>query len=414
MAPTATLAKPGKPQAKSANAELQELREKYTVSRALCENVPINILLADTDLKITYVNPASLRTLKTIEKYLPVRADNVIGQLIDVFHKNPESQRRFLSSDRNLPHKAIIDIGPEKAELLVNAVYDDAGKYLGPMVSWRVVTQELLLQEQNRDYTNQISAISAAQAVIEFKLDGTIVTANDNFLKAVGYTLDEIKGRHHSMFADPKFAASPEYTAFWANLNRGESQTGQYQRFGKGGKELWLQARYSALLDESGKPYKVVKYATDVTEQIRMQRQQQEQEQREKEAQVELRRKVDNLLAVVNAAAQGDLTTEVTISGTDAVGELAGGLRKMIGDLRDVITQVVEGAAQFTEGARVVSESAQTLAQGADAKRLGRGNERHDRTAHPQHRSRQGKRGQGQRRGTTNQRPGRRWWRRRA
>jgi len=345
--------------------EVEQLRKDLTINHALVENAPINILLADLQGVITYVNPASLKTLKTIEKLLPIRAEDVLGSSIDIFHKHPEVQRRLLSSDRNLPHKAIIAIGPERAELLASPVYDSAGKYLGPMVTWSIVTEKLVMEEKNLDYTNQIAAISAAQAVIEFKMDGTIVTANDNFLRTVGYGLDEIKGRHHSMFADPTYAASSEYVNFWAKLNRGESEAGQFQRFGKGGKEIWLQARYSALLGEDGKPYKVVKYASDITDQIKLQRQQQEREKQDREAQLELRRKVDELLSVVNAAANGDLTRDSEVTGTDPVGELANGLRKMIGDLRDVITQVVEGAAQFTEGARVVSESAQSLAQGA-------------------------------------------------
>src|SRR5690606_8060974 len=101
------------------------------------------------------------------------------------------------------------------------------------------------------------------------------------------------------------------------------------------------------------------------TEQIRLQEAQKEQEERERLAQAELRRKVDEILVVVNAASNGDLTKPLAVDGNDAVGELANGLRKMTTDLRGVIMQVIEGAAQFTEGARVVSESAQTLAHGA-------------------------------------------------
>lgn len=370
MVATAKAPRNGKPVASKSNkggasSEIETLREQLTVNRAMAENSPINILLADRDLKIIYANPASLKTLKTIEKYLPVRAEEVVGQSIDVFHKQPEYQRRILSTDRNLPHRAVISIGPEKADLLVSPIYDDAGEYLGPMVTWEVVTEKLALEEKSLDYTNQIAAISAAQAVIEFQLDGTIVAANDNFLKAVGYSLEEIKGKHHRMFVEPNYARSVEYAQFWEKLNRGESDAGQYQRFGKNGKEIWIQARYSSLLNAQGKPYKVVEYASDITEQIRLQQAQEEQEKRDREAQAELRRKVDEILVVVNAASEGDLTKPLTVDGNDAVGELANGLRKMTTDLRAVITQVIEGAAQFTEGARVVSESAQTLAHGA-------------------------------------------------
>jgi methyl-accepting chemotaxis protein len=111
-----------------------------------------------------------------------------------------------------------------------------------------------------------LEAISKSQAVIEFDLDGTIITANDNFLRTLGYTLDEVKGRHHSMFVEEAERHSEAYREFWASLNRGKYQMAQYRRFGKGGREVWIQASYNPILDLSGKPFKVVKFATDITE----------------------------------------------------------------------------------------------------------------------------------------------------
>jgi methyl-accepting chemotaxis protein len=115
------------------------------------------------------------------------------------------------------------------------------------------------------DAAAKLAALDRSQAMIEFKLDGTIITANANFLSAMGYTLEEIKGRHHSMFCEPAYAASEDYRAFWAALGRGDFQAGEFKRFGKGGKEVWIEASYNPLLDSRGKPYKVVKYATDVS-----------------------------------------------------------------------------------------------------------------------------------------------------
>jgi len=126
------------------------------------------------------------------------------------------------------------------------------------------LTEELKLKMI--DYEGQIAAISKAQAVIEFNMDGTIITANDNFLGAMGYTLDEVKGQHHSMFVEPAFKASAEYADFWAKLNRGEYESKQYKRLGKGRKEVWIQASYNPILGMDGKPFKVIKYAADVTE----------------------------------------------------------------------------------------------------------------------------------------------------
>ena len=114
----------------------------------------------------------------------------------------------------------------------------------------------------------QTEAIGRSQAVIEFQMDGTIVDANENFLKAMGYTLAEIKGKHHSMFTDEAHRQSGEYREFWAKLNRGEHQAGEYKRPSKDGKEVWLQASYNPILDPNGKPFKVVEYAAEVTQQV--------------------------------------------------------------------------------------------------------------------------------------------------
>ena len=121
-------------------------------------------------------------------------------------------------------------------------------------------------QNELAELKSIVSAMDKSQAVIEFHMDGTIISANENFLQTVGYTLAEIQGQHHRMFAEPVYAASPEYANFWAKLNRGEFDSGQYRRLGKGGKEVWIQASYNPVFDADGKPYKVVKFATDITE----------------------------------------------------------------------------------------------------------------------------------------------------
>jgi len=121
--------------------------------------------------------------------------------------------------------------------------------------------------EHLMDMEGQVDAIKKSQAVIEFNMDGTIITANENFLRTMGYSLHEVQGKHHSMFADPAYAASAEYRAFWDKLNRGEFESGEFKRFGKGGKEVWIQASYNPIFDQNGNPFKVVKYAADVTDQ---------------------------------------------------------------------------------------------------------------------------------------------------
>jgi len=145
-----------------------------------------------------------------------------------------------------------------------NPILDASGRPVKVIKFATDITAQKLV---NADSASQIAAIGRSQAVIEFHMDGTIVTANDNFLKTVGYSLEEIKGRHHRMFVEPSEASGSAYADFWARLNRGEYQSGEYKRIGKGGREVWIQASYNPILDLSGKPAKVVKFASDVTAQ---------------------------------------------------------------------------------------------------------------------------------------------------
>ncbi len=145
-----------------------------------------------------------------------------------------------------------------------NPILDRSGKPFKVVKFATDITQQKL---QTAGYVGQIDAIGKSQAVIEFNLDGTIITANENFLHAMGYTLAEVKGKHHSMFVEPGYRDSSEYRAFWAALNRGEYQAAEYKRLGKGGREVWIQASYNPILDMNGKPFKVVKFATEVTKQ---------------------------------------------------------------------------------------------------------------------------------------------------
>ncbi|MBN4079970.1 PAS domain-containing methyl-accepting chemotaxis protein [bacterium AH-315-C08] len=120
---------------------------------------------------------------------------------------------------------------------------------------------------KNAEYQGKVDAIGKTQAVIEFNLDGTIITANDNFLNTLGYTLNEVKDQHHRIFCESSYVNSNEYRAFWGKLNRGEFDSGEYKRIGKGGKEVWIQASYNPILDMNGNPFKIVKFAIDVTQQ---------------------------------------------------------------------------------------------------------------------------------------------------
>jgi methyl-accepting chemotaxis protein len=146
-----------------------------------------------------------------------------------------------------------------------NPIMNAAGRPLKVTKFATDITAEKL---RSADFSGQIEAIQKSQATIEFEMDGRIITANENFTKAVGYSLSEIRGKHHSMFMDPDARGSAEYHQFWDALGRGTFQAGEYKRIGKGGRTIYLQATYNPIFDSHGKPFKVVKFASDVTQQV--------------------------------------------------------------------------------------------------------------------------------------------------
>jgi len=232
---------------------------------AMADLAPINIMFANRDGIIVYINEKSKETLRKIEKLLPVPVSEIVGGSYDVFHKNPMHQRRLLSNERNLPHRTIISLGEEKLDLLVTPMKDNTGAFIGPMVTWDVVTEKLKLESQTNDYTAIMNAMSKSQAIIDFNLDGTIISANDNFLKTLGYTLEEIKGKHHSMFCETSYTSSNKYRDFWSKLNAGNYDAGAYKRIKRDGSEVWIQASYNPIIDHTGKVVRVVKFAIDIT-----------------------------------------------------------------------------------------------------------------------------------------------------
>ncbi|WP_417826178.1 methyl-accepting chemotaxis protein [Thalassospira povalilytica] len=153
-------------------------------------------------------------------------------------------------------------------EIWIQATYNSVkGSNGKPYKVFKVASDVTAQKLQAADYAGQIDAISKSQAVIEFDLKGNILNANENFLVTMGYKLSEIKGKHHQIFVDPAYAKSDEYKDFWKQLAAGKHLMAEYQRFGKGGKEVWIQASYNPIFDMAGRPFKVVKYATDITEQ---------------------------------------------------------------------------------------------------------------------------------------------------
>lgn len=238
-----------------------------------------------------------------------------------------------------------------------NPIFDMSGKVFKIVKFATDVTQSKL---QNAEYEGKVNAIDKAQAVIEFKLDGSVTIANENFLKTLGYELDEIQGKHHRMFCDQEYAKTDEYKDFWKKLNRGEFDSGRYKRVSKTGKEIWIQASYNPIFDLNGKVYKVVKFASDITKQVEMEQQIAVKAKKDQE-------KVDILLNSVNKAAAGDLTANIEVEGNEAIDQLGLGVKKMIGDLREVISKVVHSVNTFATSTQDISGKSSSVAAGTQA-----------------------------------------------
>ncbi|MEZ5823084.1 MAG: PAS domain-containing methyl-accepting chemotaxis protein [Xanthobacteraceae bacterium] len=238
-----------------------------TLAILAAKAISTNVMVADNNFNIVFMNESVAALLREAEadlrKELPkFDVSTLIGSNIDVFHKNPAHQRRVLEG-LNSQLRASIKVGKWTFDLVATPLKNPDGSRAGVVVEWADASARL----QNLDYAGQVAAAGRSQAVIQFDLDGTILTANENFLDALGYSLSEIQGKHHSMFMPAAERDSAAYREFWAALNRGEFQAAEYKRIGKGGKEVWILASYNPVLDEKGRPCKVVKFATDVTAQ---------------------------------------------------------------------------------------------------------------------------------------------------
>ena len=254
---------------KAGKLDQRQTRDDRAQIEAFSKAQPISDY--DMDGKVLDVN-------KNFEILLGYSRDEVIGKDISIFVDEETRRSAQYQSDHKILWGKLLRGEPQQGEgkrstkqgkeiwlrYSYNPVLDPDGKPYKVVNYFQDITQQKLA---SADQTGQITAIGKAQAVIEFNMDGTIITANDNFLNALGYTLDEVKGKHHSMFVDEAYKQSPAYKEFWAKLNRGEYDAAEYKRIGKGGKEVWIQASYNPILDLDGKPFKVVKYATDVTRQ---------------------------------------------------------------------------------------------------------------------------------------------------
>jgi len=227
-----------------------------------------------------------------------------------------------------------------------NPIMDVNGK---PCKVMKFATDITAQKTQAAEFEGKINAVNKAQAAIEFNLDGTVLTANDNFLNCLGYSLGEIKGQHHRLFCEPAYTSTSDYAAFWQKLNRGELDAGVYKRLGKGGKEIWIQASYNPIVDANGKVYKVVKFATDITVQ--------------KKAQMEQEHLVAEAQQVLSALAEGDLTQHMAGTYQGELEKLKGSINTALANLTRTLTTVRTAAESVSTGAEQITKGNEDLSQ---------------------------------------------------
>ncbi|MFO0775886.1 MAG: methyl-accepting chemotaxis protein [Nitrospiraceae bacterium] len=241
-------------------------------------------------------------------------------------------------------------LGKGGKEIWIQASYNPILNATGKV--YKVVKFATDITEQKNkaaEFEGKLNAVNKAQAAIEFNLDGTILTANDNFLNCLGYTLGEIKGQHHRMFCEPSYTSSSDYAAFWQKLNRGEFDAGVYKRLGKGGKEIWIQASYNPIVNADGKVYKVVKFATDITAQ--------------QKAKAEMERLVAEAQHVLGRLSESDLTQEMQGAYSGELDKIKGSINAVVHNLTKTIIAVKDAVANVSAAAQEITKGNEDLAQ---------------------------------------------------
>jgi methyl-accepting chemotaxis protein len=367
---------------------------------SMMENSPTNMMFADRDFVITYMNPASLATLTKLEQHLPVKAADVVGSSLDVFHKTPAYQRGILADDGNLPRRADINVGPEVLDLNVSAIRDENGEYIGAMATWEVITEKLRVEREAAEAAADTAAVnqllsslgsaSSVDAAVQIALD----TVRSEFGWAYGsyWTIDQADQK--LKFTTESGDAGPEFRAVTleASFARGVGLSGRAWATG----DLFFTQDIGEMTDcvrapvaqrvgvKSGVCFPIMLggqvvgtmdfFATETlhpTQQrldalrnvgrlVSQAIERIEKDSADRAAAADLARKVDLVLGVVRAAAEGDLTQSITVEGDDAIGQLAAGLGSLLETLRGSMTNIGSTADTLA----VASEQLTVLSQG--------------------------------------------------
>jgi methyl-accepting chemotaxis protein len=371
----------------------------------MVENAPVNMMCADLDMRIQYMNPHAVKTLKKLEAHLPMKVDQMIGQTIDMFHKQPEHQRRLLGDTRNLPRTANIRVGPEFFELSVSAMVDQNARYIGPMITWEVVTEKLEAKTREEELAANTTAVNQLLMALgrARNVREVITAALGSVREAFGWSYGsfwEIQPEEQVLrFSQDSGSVSEDFRRVTAEarFREGEGLNGQAWQTrdlvfvpdlgemktcsrAPVAKRSGLKSGVCFPIMLNGKIIGTMDYFTEeritpsasrldalrnVGRLVSSAMEKVDQQAKIDQAKKDLETKVNQLMKVARVAAEGDLTVAVGVRGDDDMGRLGEALATMIGDLKNVIGQIMESANQFAEGSRVVAESASYLSESA-------------------------------------------------
>jgi methyl-accepting chemotaxis protein len=371
--------------------------------KSVIENAPLRIMLVDRDLIIRYVNAASREGLKALEEHLPIQADEIIGANIDIFHKQPSHQRGILSSADNLPRNSLIHVGPETLDLTVTAVYDDNGNYVGAMASWDNVTKQQAAEAARRDA--EVDAIALNKVLSELAAASSVESAIQQALDSVRESFGWVYGSYWALdptdhalkYSAESGTAGEEFARVTrtASFKEGVGLSGRAWK----NRDLFFTPDIGEMTDcvrapvaqkngvKSGVCFPILIenavvgtmdfFSTEALQPSpqrldalrnvgRLVSQSLERIQGEEAARAAaevLRAQVDEMLDVVSAAAAGDLTRDITVSGDDAIGQMGEGLSAFLGTLRSSMSEIGQTAqALAAAGEELSAVSEQMIA----------------------------------------------------
>jgi methyl-accepting chemotaxis protein len=390
------------------SAGLERVDREFEAARinSMMENAPINVMYADLDLTLRYLNPASIKTLKTLEKHLPIKADEMLGKNIDMFHKNPEHQRKILSDPRNLPVQTNIKLGNETLSLLACAVLDQNRNYVGPMVTWEVITERLEKDRKvtetaaNTQAVNQVLAEMGKATTAQEAVNAALETVKSSFGWAYGsyWALDAKENALKFVQESGSVNAEFRRATVEARFREGEGLSGRAWKT----RDLFFVADIGEMKDcvrapiaqragvKSGVCFPIIvnnqvvgtmdffaletlqpsaerldalrgvgRLVSSAIDRI-------QKNEIEQLAAAELRRKVDEMLKVVKAATDGDLTQDINVTGDDAIGQLGEGLAKFFGDLRGSVSSIASNAQSLASSSEELTTVSQQMSANAE------------------------------------------------